>query len=628
MTEGSSADTKANGEWTLFVYGTLTDPFVYKVITGREPQGEPAVLKGYRKVTSRKSFPHIKEAPGAEVQGILLRGITAEALALLDRYEGEGELFVRRPVIVETAAGPEATYTYVAGPKLIWDAVGEEVEVEERLAQFIKERIEATIAAGVSAVGKFRDLEVRARREIWGDAVEELVRDHFDHPGLPQYLIKRRLEEPGLPSLRWLADDEEARRYAQSYLWLIVKAVIFNQLEDRVNHDFRGAVRVTDQYYDHAISSLAALRFLADNLGVIQDIARSLGIADYDPSLEYVDYVVGALFIADELYRREALAPYIEDIKSRRSPGSLPLGCECEFSPLGPAVIGAAPGADGKFDGFFYFDDFKLGDRLWKLGGHVDNHRIVVPGRGRVRGFLEFALGRYKILGDVSKPVTGDPVLLSELANAVVVFAEVPPHSLHISIQLEEGRPLGPPPRPEQLICLLILGGDLNADDTGVLRERRIWRGELQDPFGNLNFSRFNAHRRHPEDEAPAQVAEYLFPRLFFEHSYVDLIVALKAFQLATNAPPLEQREGAPHAAYNREVAALLTAWAERPTAVSRSVIQEFVGLLEEGLVYERLNLGGHDELFCNKWLAKIERKLSAYNAYLEGDRDAWTREL
>ncbi len=593
------------------------------VVMGKRFPSEAAVLDGYEKITSLKSFPYIVPRPGARVEGVVVAGVDRPTLERVDRYEGEGALYTRTKVTVQLAAGTREAFTYVAGAETL-AAAPADVEVSDRVADFVKERVGEEIAATVPAGSRLRELEVRARAELLGDAVEELVRDHFEHPGLPPFVVKHRLAASGLPSLGWLGHDAPAGRYAREYLRLIIKAIIFNQVEDRVSRDFRGTVRVTDQYYEHAVSALAALQFVADNLGPIEELATSLGVGEHDAALEYMDYAVAALFIADELYRRERLAPYLEHIGERRAAGGVPLGCELEFSPLGRGVLAAAPGEDGRFDSFYYFDDFALGGRLWKLGGHVDNHRFLMPYRGRVRGFLEFALGRYKILGDLSKPVTADPVILSDLANALVAFAEIKPHSLHLSFQLEEERPVGKPPRPEHLICLLILGGDLNVDEEGVLREKRLYQREVYNKYTGLDFSRYNEHRVRPDDVAPARVIEYQFPRLFFEHSYVDLVMALKGFQLAHNPPPLDLSAEAPHRGHNKGVARRLLSWAKAPYALGERDINGFLAVVEEGLAYETRHLGGHTPAFVKKWLSRVEGKLKNYNAYIRGEEETW----
>jgi hypothetical protein len=560
--------------------------------------------------------------PGAHVEGFLAPGLDDATLARLDQYENEGELYLRRQVTVRTANGPREAFTYVAGPRILATAL-RDVEISERVTAFIRWRIEGAIAAGVPARSGIYELKLRARGELLGAAINELVHDHFEQPGLPEFLLKYRLAESKLPSMKWIEGEQAAQKYARNYLRLLLKTIIFNQLEERVGREFREVARVADTYYEHAVSALAALQFVGDNLGPISELLESMAVTEYDASLEYEDYAVAAIFVADELYRRERLVPYIERIRERMSGGGVPLGCELEFSQLGPHVIGAGPDDDSQFDGFYYFDDFDLGSRLWKLGGHVDNHKVLTRDRGRVRGFLEFALGRLKILGDLSKPVTADPVILSDLANAAVTFAQIRPHSLHISLQLEKGRAPGEPPSLDDLLCLLILGGDVNIADDGILRERRLYRREIYNKYTGLDFSRYNKHRVHA-DSSPADVIEYQFPRLFYEHSYVDVMMALKGFQLAGNPAPLDLSPDSPHLAYNRSLESGLLRWAEEPYALTLQAVNRFLGRVEEGLAYETAILDGHDAAFCQRWLDSIERKLKSYNAYISGKGREW----
>jgi hypothetical protein len=127
-----------------------------------------------------------------------------------------------------------------------------------------------------------------------------------------------------------------------------------------------------------------------------------------------------------------------------------------------------------------------------------------------------------------------------------------------------------------------------------------------------------------PDDDRPAKVVEFEFPRLFYEHSYVDLVMALKGFQFATNPPPLDLSPDSPHLTYNREVERELLAWAETPHALARGDIEYFLAVVEEGLAYETRNLGGHPPAFCREWIDRIERKLKSYNAFIWGEGKEW----
>jgi len=156
------------------------------------------------------------------------------------------------------------------------------------------------------------------------------------------------------------------------------------------------------------------------------------------------------------------------------------------------------------------------------------------------------------------------------------------------------------------------------------LREKRLYQREIYNRLTGLDFSRHNVHRSRPGDDSPARVIEYEFGRLFYEHSYVDLVMALKGFQLATNPPPLDLSPDSPHLAYNRELERELLAWAAAPYALARQDIASFLATVEEGLAYETRELGGHPPAFCREWLDKIERKLKSYNAYIWGEGKEW----
>ncbi len=73
----------------LFVYGTLREPHVQRLVIGRETPGTPDVLEGYRKdeiVFLSRSYPMIAPQAGASVEGLVIE-VTADDLPRLDRYE-------------------------------------------------------------------------------------------------------------------------------------------------------------------------------------------------------------------------------------------------------------------------------------------------------------------------------------------------------------------------------------------------------------------------------------------------------------------------------------------------------------------------------------------------------------
>ena len=98
----------------LFVYGTLMAPDVLRSLTGRVFDREPARLRDFQRFQPAGSYPYILPSQGDSVAGALLRGLEDDDLRALDRYEGEGDLYFRIDVVVETSHGERPCATYVA----------------------------------------------------------------------------------------------------------------------------------------------------------------------------------------------------------------------------------------------------------------------------------------------------------------------------------------------------------------------------------------------------------------------------------------------------------------------------------------------------------------------------------
>ena len=220
----------------------------------------------------------------------------------------------------------------------------------------------------------------------------------------------------------------------------------------------------------------------------------------------------------------------------------------------------------------------------------MDSHRQITLAQKRHRGFFEYAFGRYSIIGDLSRPLFDCPWAMSHLINEAVEFLDVAPHSLHISLELtgQHKNVSDTPHKESDLACLLILGGDLRKDDTGTLREFRVFRNELDTNFKNvIHFSDRKHHFTKPgqDYDDASDVMEYKFLRLFNRRfDYEPIIHALKGYQLHTHARPINvqaSRTGElPEQKFLRE-------WAASPQPVSTSEITEFLDKIEQGLLEE-----------------------------------------
>ncbi len=603
----------------LFVYGTLLSPYYFQIIAGKDLPRRPAHLHGFRKVSSPQAFPYVVPDEGGVVYGILIEDIDPETMKVLDRYEDEGKLYARCEVNVHVYEGEVRAFTYIGNPNAISKYLEEGRDVAARVEEHITSELEELIKSEITDLKDVQmvELEKRARRELLGGMIEELLRDHFKDPSRPRFLAKYQIERSELPSLSWINEDPDAFHYADSYLKLILKQTIFNEIEEEVGREFKGITKVADPFYEHAISNLVSLLFINERIEAIEKLESSLGVSGYRPDFEYIDYVVAAICIADEIYDRQSVIDVLYWVNENRQPGATSLGAEMEVSMLGYKVINASPGDDSLYDGFWYFHDFDLERRFWKVGGYVDDHRYLTGERIRRRGFLEFAFGRYKIAGDVSKPTTQDPWVLSELINQMIKFIDIKPHSLHINLEIDRERPLTRLKNPDFLLCLLLIGGDIGLDDEGFLREKRIFQGEITNPYTGMDFSRFNEHKQFDNDPHPKRVVEFTFPRLFQERSYEELVMALKGFQWASNPSPLELGADSPYANYHREIVVMLSKWSKSPEPISEEIIRKFLHEVEIGLFKEKHDKGGHNDSYIAYCIEKIEARLRERNEFV-----------
>lgn len=600
----------------LFVYGSLNDEKNFQMLTGRVLRSETAILWDYRKINPKHGFPFAMSWKGSKIEGRLVHDIDSKILSKLDEYEGEGELYTRKVVTVKTADQDAAAYVYIGNPEALEPYFRKGVAERDRIEMFVEKNVNRYLESKASHFPKLdrENLAIKVTRELLSEEIHNILRHYFYDVGLPPFIIKHEIEKANIPRLSWLREDFEACHYADAYLNLATRFMIFNQLEEKFRNDYRGHVKVADEFYLHTISATMALKMMVNSRHQILTAMMELGVDRFQRDLKYTDYAVGAIFIAEELYQREDADNIASWVQLNRHVGDLPLGAELEFSNIGGDAIGAGPGDDPIYDCFFYFYDFDLMRRGWKLGAHIDDHGFLTSSDVRTRGFLELAFGRYKLLGDVSKPATQDPWILSQIIDLAVRFLDVKPHSLHISIEAPAEKPFRHLENPEYFLCLLLLGGDLREDQHGKLREMRIYRGEILHHDVGVNLSRLNRHHQSPDDRAWKPVVEYQFPRLNYEYDYQPLIMALKGFQIGANPHPFKGIKDNPDQELYDELETALIQWAAYPTTISSQAMQKFIGIVEKGLEEESEKLDKGYAKYAQRIVGRIEDQLQRRN--------------
>lgn len=104
----------------LFAYGELCKPAVLVELIGRVPLAEPALLHGYRRELDRGTGYYLAiPRDGASIAGLLLGGLGAAELLVLDRYEDvAGGEYQRRELEVELliSGSRQPAFVYVGSP--------------------------------------------------------------------------------------------------------------------------------------------------------------------------------------------------------------------------------------------------------------------------------------------------------------------------------------------------------------------------------------------------------------------------------------------------------------------------------------------------------------------------------
>lgn len=573
----------------LFVYGTLVNEHHVKLLLNRSVESVPATLNNYMRVVPPGAFYFIVKQHGASTSGRLLKQITREELARIDAFEDEGNLYFRKVVVVRDADGARRRcMTYVGNIPALQKSFGKEIMFEDRYSLYLERKIDSILE---KIEPSRQEITRRALRELMGSEVDSLIESHFDGNYICNYIMIQSLSDAKPPLLVNILSNPELLPYADNYMKLACKHIIFNQFADIIRHQFPDTVRLSKKYFRHGLAVLLAFLYYNRHKSQIEDLMKRSSLDRVVPGRLYRDYAVLCIGLVEEVYKREDMLELIDYVDSNWYSTPTPLGAELEFSFLGAHAVNAEPGEDKVYDGFYWFDDFDLQRRTWRVGGHVDSHRNIGPGTKRHRGFFEYALGRFNIVGDLSRPLFDCPWAMSRLINEAVRFLDIPPHSLHISMELSGSRHSNITDRPHResdLVCLLLLGGDLHRDENGKMREWRIYNNELDTNLRkSLNFSDRKQHysRLEHNESDMSDVMEYKYIRLRRkETDYRNLIVALKGYQFESHGRPLNiPPSGCPELPEQT----FLRRWAANPQPISPLEIQTFVETVERGLLEE-----------------------------------------
>ena len=640
-----------NQKVNLFIYGSLRDSRIFQSVSGcgfslkpsriddRTLFAELAFLPHYRRVSPDNVYYYAVPAAPARIEGLVIHDVPPAAMAEIDRYEGQR--YQRETVQVHTGHGVVDADAYLVTAEAMRKHFGDRFHVNLIHELWLRKRIRQFLKKRTRPGDDTEDAEVEreADRELLATTERDLVMSHYHRDAVSDYYLEHELNRPR-PSIKPVCGDPQAQSYVRNYLALVLRQVLLNQFDEQLQVRYRFELehmRSSQRYFARSVSLLAALRMMNANRPVVEMIVENglnkipSGIPALDGAegADLIDYVKYAVRAVRSLFDPRVAEDHLTRIRANLQPGLVPLGCEMELSNVGAAAVeplrSATKATDPVYDGFKYFYDFRLDVLCWKLGGYIDDHSGYTD-RPRRQGFFEIAPGRLSIAGELSRPSTSDPWLLSQLIHEIVSFYQIRPHSLHLSFQLRKNQigrqkilPLG------FVKCLLALGGGLEPGGPHGLWLSRMGRGEIMQKTYGEEFVFARTSRRNwylggdeiadrPPAQAMTQIQQYKFIRLDGQAPYEPLILCLKGLQLAYNPGDYlsaDQMQQNPRLLLHyRE----LKEWANRPTPIGERTIRRLLEVVRRGLMIERHYQPVHSLHYIEWVVNAIDTQLQAFN--------------
>ncbi|MHC4738673.1 MAG: gamma-glutamylcyclotransferase family protein [Planctomycetota bacterium] len=294
----------------LFVYGSLRDRRIFQSVSGlnftRKPSkindntllAELALLPRYRKVSPDNVYFYAVANPSSRIEGLLIHNIPSSAMAEIDKYEGKR--YQRQTVNINTADGLMEAEAYLVSHKSMKKYFGDrfhvnlihELWLRKRIDKFIKKRIrpgEHTADA---------NMERLADRELLATTERDLIISHYHADAVSDYYLEHELDRPR-PSIKHLYDDPQTRPFIENYLTLVIKQVLLNQLDDKIQsrHRFElDHMRTSERYFKRSVSILIALQIINTNRQavdlIVEKCLETMPYVQHD-LIDYVKYAVG-----------------------------------------------------------------------------------------------------------------------------------------------------------------------------------------------------------------------------------------------------------------------------------------------------------------------------------------------
>ena len=636
--------SRACGEpFCLFVYGTLMEPTVFRAVMGRRLVTDPhqaggnesflarnAVLAAYNKISPDRTYLYAVPDPQGRIHGYVVGPIPGECLAALRKYEGRN--YRQVSVKVMTADGKVPAIAFVGNLDQLSHSFGWEFRDHFKQEVLLRGKIEQALAEDENRrLNTGEELSRRALHELHGLTIRNLFRHHFDGGGISDYAIRQAIADEPLREFGEIPPIPYARRVVPNYLTMLVRQIVFNQIEDRIREEFRydlDRMQMSDKFYERTISALAALRMLNAQPKLMGMLTGDAMAELSFKSDRLIAYVRRAIRAAETVYDPARAKQEIEYIRNHMGDSGIPLGAELEFSNIGHNVVcdlAAGKRRDRQYDGFLYFRDFALDILTWKLGGHIDDHRLKSSPRRR-RGFFELAIGSLSVEANISKPATDDPWLLNQIIHAAMEFYDITPHSLHISLQLRSpNKPISDRPLPLGVMkCLFALTSNLVRRSDERVEIARIGSNEIVCARKGMHMLFSETSRRRSAEGTggtPAVppgrgrwVQQFKFMRLAKDINYEPIIVALKGLQIHFKPGSFLTASQYQSNPALRELFAELMRWGRNVQPLGKAETEQFLSGVYEGLMREHRGRPVHNRAYIAYCISNLRAGLKKFN--------------
>ncbi len=199
-------------------------------------------------------------------------------------------------------------------------------------------------------------------------------------------------------------------------------------------------------------------------------------------NIEYDNFI----FIKDLIYLiNEKVKVYCKNKKWDDSlrfflQGNTPLGIELEFSNKGASAgkLFQSQKNDPLLN-FSKYYHYHMTYFMWRFGAYIDTD---IPMQQFVKkgGFLEYTFAVPDRAFKPSKPLTNSPNLASMLIGEAVKFTPIKPHSLHVTLEVNNFRDKKPYMSFNDAVFLFLCTGEFAMSSKGIV-EKRIMEKNMKD---------------------------------------------------------------------------------------------------------------------------------------------------